>query len=94
MTTIQQYHLCQQLERNMKAQSGNSHYYVIADLLIIELKKMLNSITMDWSELNTIQIMHIISMCSTHRPIALHSILISVSMQYDKMRINEMATGN
>lgn len=65
--------------------SGNPYYDKQKELNLI-LCDLLNSYNADWRELSKAQVMHIISLCSSHRPTALHSILVSVSMQYDKIK--------
>ena len=61
-------------------------YYTKEKELNAILCDLLNSLNADWRELSKKQVLHIISMCSSHRPTALHSILVSVSMQYDKIK--------
>lgn len=82
--TKTQYRVCKESERQMKVLTGDE-FFKAQDELKLELRKMLNSNNMDWSVLNKIQIMHIISMCSANRPLEPFRILNSVSIMYDKM---------
>ena len=65
--------------------TGDPYYSKEKELNAI-LCDLLNSLNADWRELSKKQVLHIISMCSSHRPTALHSILVSISMQYDKIQ--------
>jgi hypothetical protein len=72
-------------KKELLALSGDGYYTKEKELNAI-LCDLLNSLNADWRELSKKQVLHIISMCSSHRPTALHSILVSVSMQYDKIK--------
>lgn len=72
------------LSKEMRALENDSYYNKEKELNSV-LRDLLNSYMADWRELSKAQVMHILSLCSSHRPTALHSILVSVSMQYDKM---------
>lgn len=71
-------------KKELLSLQGESYYSKEKELNSI-LCDLLNSLNADWRELSKKQVLHIISMCSSHRPTALHSILIYVSMQYEKL---------
>lgn len=71
-------------KKELLSLQGESYYSKEKELISI-LQHLLNSYNADWRELSKNQILHILSMCGSHRPAALHSILIAVSMQYDKI---------
>ena len=86
--TRKQYKVCKTIATRLQslANTGqNAKYFDLQEQLNDELRAILHSTSMQWSALTKVQIMHILSLCSTHRPIALHSILIAVSLQHDKM---------
>lgn len=63
-------------EKIMKFHSGTDLYYTYQT----ELNAMLSDILrMDFISLSKLDILKLISLCSTHRPMALHSILIHIS---------------
>lgn len=72
-------------KKELLSLSGDPYYNKEKELNLI-LCDLLNSLNADWRELSKKQVLHIISMCSSHRPTALHSILVSISMQYDKLK--------
>ena len=72
-------------KKDLLSLTGDPYYSKEKELNAI-LCDSLNSLNADWRELSKKQVLHIISMCSSHRPTALHSILVSISMQYDKIK--------
>lgn len=72
-------------KKELLSLTGDQYYSKEKELNAI-LCDLLNSLNADWRELSKKQVLHIISMCSSHRPTALHSILVSISMQYDKIK--------
>ena len=87
MRTITQilYSKAAKAKKELLILTGDPYYSKEKELNLI-LCDLLNSLNADWRELSKKQVLHIISMCSSHRPTALHSILVSVSMQYDKIK--------
>lgn len=84
METKKQYLKAKKIEHRLSFEEGDA-FYATQKELQIALRPLLSSYMSDWGGLNKREILHILSMCSSHRPVALHSVLISASMQYDKL---------
>lgn len=80
-TAKQQYQLCAKIKRSLH--NLDEDYYKKVDLLNKELLTLLHST--DLHTLTKKEILHVISMCSSHRPAALHSIFIYLSAAYDTL---------
>lgn len=83
-TTKKLYKQASKLKKELASLTGDPYYSKEKELNEL-LRNLLNSLNADWRELSKNQVLHIISLCSAHRPTALHSILVSISMQYDKI---------
>lgn len=84
--TKQQYQVCAKIKRSL-ADLHNDEYYKKEELLNKELRLLIFS-----NELHTLtkkEILHVISMCSTHSPMALHSIFIYLSKAYDTLTVKK-----
>jgi len=82
-TAKQQYQLCAKIKRSLAGLSDHYDYYKEEELLNKELSILLQS--KDLHTLTKKEILHVISMCSSHRPAALHSIFIYLSAAYDTL---------
>jgi len=80
--TKQQYQLCAKIKKSLIDLHGDQ-YYTQESKLNTELRYLFKS-----NELHTLtkkELLHVLSICSTHRPIALHSLLIEFSKAYDTL---------
>ena len=64
----------------------SSDYYAAQTALNKELNEILNHNKYRLHYLNTSQILHLIAMCSSHRPHQPYAILTSFSIMYDKSK--------
>lgn len=77
-----------QTEKRMKFHSGTDLYYKVQEELTALLSDMLR---LDFISLSKLEILKLISLCSSHRPYALHSILIAFSNVHENATTKKVA---